>query len=120
MKRFKTKFNNIESKNVLAFTYAQGGACGNSSTIEILTDKDKIPIKLSNKEQVEKLIPDLLEMKFVFNFVKNVSMNWKHYDMGLGNHLFVHSSINNAFAEKVKNLSTQDIYKNWYNLIIGK
>ena len=120
MKRLKTEFNNIESKNVLAFTYAQYGACGYSGTIEILTDKDKIPIKLSNKEQVKKLIPDLLDMKFIFNSVKNVSEDWNHYDIGLGNHLFIHTSINNKFAEKVKNLSTQDIYKNWHNLIIGK
>ena len=114
-----TNFNDIKSKNVIAFTYATHGACGNANVIEILTDKYKKPIKLNNKKQIEKLIPCLLEMKFIFNHVKNVSEDWIHYDMGLGNHLFVRSSINNRFAEKVKNLFAQDIYKNWYNLIIN-
>ena len=113
-------FNNIESKNVLAFTYAKNGACGNANAIEILTDKCNMLLRLNDNEQIEKLIPCLLEMKFIFNSVKNVSEDWKHYDIGLGNHLFVHSSINNAFAEKVKNLSAQDIYKNWHNIIISK
>ena len=109
----------LNSNDILAFTFAENGACGSSNQIEILTNSHQL-FKVDNKEHIQKLIPCLLDMKFIFNSVKNVSEDWKLYNLGLGNHLFVHSSINNHFAEKVKNLSAQDIYKNWYNLIISK
>lgn len=108
----------LNSNDILAFTYAESGACGSSNQIEILTNTHQL-FKVDNKKHIQKLIPCLLNMKFIFNFVKNVSEDWIHYDMGLGNHLFVRSSINNQFAEKVKKLSAQDIYKNWYNIIIN-
>ncbi len=108
----------LNSDDILAFTYAENGACGCSNQIEILTNQYKMFI-VNDKKHIQKLIPCLFDMKIIFNSIKNVSEDWKHYDIGLGNHLFVCSSINTQFAEKVKKLSAQDIYKNWYNIIIN-
>ena len=114
--------SNLNKDNVIAFSYALNGACGMPNQIQIITNvHDNIFTFMSYdehaKEYINKLIPCLNDIKFLLTSVKNLNQDWIHYDMGLGNYLFVHMSVNQQFKEKVKGLMPHEIYKHWHELI---
>lgn len=106
----------------IAFSYAEGGACGHPCLVEIV-DKDKTVYYFFTYELKEEIAREVLpanfECKFGWFGQDNAANGWHGYYLGMGNHLMVSDTIFqefNSIAEKIENPGI--LYQEWINIIV--
>lgn len=92
--------------HIVAFTVAEVGACGNSATVGLLTDKKEYYEISYIDEQLEKKLVkkfDILEQCLMSVYDKTVAApaDWVHTYMGMGNHLFMREWLDVQFYKYI-------------------
>ena len=106
----------------IAFSYAEGGACGYPRLVEIV-DKDKTVYYFFTYELKEEIarevLPAIFECEFGWFGHDNAANGWHGFYLGMGNHLMVSDTIFhefNSIAEKIENPGI--LYQEWINIIV--
>ena len=106
----------------LAFSYAEGGACGCPCQV-IIVDNDKRVYYFYTYELKEEIarevLPAIFECEFGWFGHDNAANGWHGFYLGMGNHLMVCDTIFhefNSIAEKIENPGI--LYQEWINIIV--
>ena len=106
----------------LAFSYAEGGACGCPCQV-IIVDNDKRVYYFYTYELKEEIarevLPAIFECEFGWFGHDNAANGWHGYYLGMGNHLMVSDTIFhefNSIAEKIENPGI--LYQEWFHIIV--
>lgn len=117
----------ITNENIYFLSLAENGAMGEPGGIEIIC-KNNEEIKLYHTnyhefdiEKLYKKFPTFETLKCgAFGIVTGVDKEYVHFDLGMGNHLFVKDNINNVFQDNIKDISENYIlYSNWLRIALN-
>ena len=103
--------------NPIALSVAEGGAMGSPGNIEIVESGGAayyFNISCFQYETLKAISPSLVECLY------GDPEDWKHVDLGAGNHLFLIESYYEEFCERLKlygKVSPSWIYQNWKRIV---
>lgn len=118
----KENYTSYRFLTPLAFSIAEGGAMGSPGQV-IVVDGDKTVYEFSlfdlEGHMADSVLPNM-DKAFYASSAELLALGLHHVDLGVGNHLFVNSSIYEQFhpiAQKYKR-DLGLLYQKWINLII--
>ena len=116
----KSNFKDYLPINMIAFSYANGGAQGEPGAI-LIVDTDGRTFHLNyaygdlSKDEVYEICPPLKE-----NSPEKDPEGWHKINMGMGNTLFVSKSILQQFKEETKDIHRPDgYYLTWKKVVLN-
>ena len=117
----KINYKNYLPIDMIAFSFAEGGAQGDAGGLIIISEEKKIfylNLKWTDwSNEIDVICPILKKCRFdLFNSV-NVPENWFYNYMGGGNHLVIHKSLQSKFEEKTIDMDSWDLYDCWLDVI---
>lgn len=114
----KSNYKNYLPINTMTFSYANGGAQGESGAIIILDNDGKFfHFNYSEgdlkRDEIYEICPFLKEVA-----LEKIPENFERMNMGMGNFLFVNKSILPEVKEKTKDIKRPDaLYSQWKKII---
>ena len=112
--------NKATFKNVMFFSFAEGGAMGEPGAVYFLVKSGEMyhfnyaygDVKLN---KVQKLFPVLSECKFgMFGLDSSVPDGWNYVNLGMGNHLIVNDEVYPRFIEELgTDIEPSVAFMNW-------
>ena len=127
LKNSKYHFVEIDEKNIKEIKYedvafykeAEGGAMGEPGGVEIVMQNGKfyhtnIGMKNTVFNNLLKNLFPFENLELCLEFASNVPKNFKWYNLGYGNYLFVNQKIVKNFEKMIKNIQkNSEIYIKW-------
>ena len=118
-----TNYKEFLPINIIAFSFAEGGAMGEGGSIIIVSDNGK-SYRLNyvwddwSEDCIYEVCPILKECSLcAFERIK-YPKGWIYRYMGVGNHLLIHELLEKRFSEATKDFQTPvEYYKNWEQII---
>lgn len=119
----------IEYKNIIAVTIAEGGAMGEPNGFYAVESDYKLyhfnfSSDTINKKDLFDKFPLLKTFKCFFEHVDNLDDGWEWFNMGFGNYLIVRDAFSKKVSEYISNNLKEDwqhgeLYQKWYEIIIN-
>ena len=118
-----TNYKEFLPINIIAFSFAEGGAMGEGGSIIIVSD-DGMSYHLNYVRDdwyddcIYEICPILKECSFsAFERLKYPT-GWVYKSMGFGNHLLIHKLLEKQFSEATKDFQAPwEYYENWEQII---
>ena len=116
-----SNYNDYLPINIIAYSFASSGAQGEAGGVNIISKEGKAfhfnYCEGDIKEKEIYLICPPLKEKYENNYLYEA--NWKDINMGMGNSLTVHISIDDKFKEKEKklNLGFGGLFQAWKKIV---
>ena len=119
----KSNYQDYSSLNIVAFSYALGGAMGEGGGIYIITIDGKLyhtNIARGDMtiDDAIHICPPLADCRFCFNGAEQVPEGWIFFDMGFGNYLFVKEFISKEVKTKSANLEKVELFQQWKAIVM--
>ena len=119
----------IEYKNIIAVTIAEGGAMGEPNGFYAVESDYKLyhfnfSSDTINKKDLFDKFPLLKTFKCFFEHVDNLDDGWEWFNMGFGNYLIVRDTFSKKVSKYISNNLKEDwqhgeLYQKWYEIIIN-
>ena len=123
----KTNYKDYLPLDIVAFSYAEGGAMGCPGNIEIVTfDQNLFQLNFCyvawNEDDIYSICPVLKECTFGFGQVQ-IPTGWKYYYLGAGNHLILSRRICSDFDRIITKEgidgSGVGLYQAWLDVVLS-
>lgn len=113
-------YSQINPKEILAFSLAEGGAMGSLNEVIFVRRKEGFVEFLYSyvNDKLGTLVPWLDELDCgLFRNVSDVGSGWKHVDLGMGNHLFLTDDVHEHVNPKFEGKRPPEIYQSWRDAV---
>ena len=115
---FKSNYKNYLPINIIAFSYATGGAQGEPGGVTILDKEGKFfhfnyAYGDLKKDEILEICPVFLEIELINRNLEN----FERMNMGMGNTLFVNRTIFPEVKEKTKDKRPDQLFSQWKKII---
>lgn len=125
----ESNYQDYKNLDIVAFSYAHGGAMGDPGGIEIVGRNGQLYYtnyffgrNYIKKEHVKDIIPIYGKMKFGIVGCQTNDENWVPIDLGFGNYLVIRSEISDDFNREVEAAHCQGtdgtLYTHWFGIVL--
>ena len=119
----KSNYNDYCSLNIVAFSYAVGGAMGEGGGLYIITEDGRVfhTNVIRTDMTIDEAIlicPPLGDCRFGLFGAAQIPNGWDYHYMGFGNHLFVKDDISKDVNEMSIGLEGHELYQQWKYIVM--
>ncbi len=118
---------NVEYKNIIAITIAEGGAMGEPNGFYAVESNYKLyhsnfSFETPGRKELFDKFPVLKTFSCFCEHMYNLEEGWEWFNMGFGNYLIVRDTISKKVNEYIKNNFKEnwqpgELYQKWYEII---
>ncbi len=126
VRRIRTKdfppeeYDRIDSKEIAAFSLAEGGAMGCPNEVILVRKEGKTTEFLTTyvNSRLQELIPWLDRLHCApMGKASGLGEGWEHVDLGMGNHLFLGQEVSRLVLPAFRGMRPSEIYVTWEDAV---